>query len=476
MKGPELHTSLNAANDSATEAITAFSDHSGTIDGATKVDSGVDFLSMIPQGINGVMNGDFETGDTAGWSSTDCFISVGTHFGRDNVCEAVLINGTTIYVNQNNVAMLNKYYTYSADVYIPSGQSLNEVSLGNAITDLHDSTTTKDTWVTLKFVVRIPLSSRDNVDIYTSVGDVNDVFYIDNVSVKELEVLGSDLVTGGDFTLGADLNVSICVNNNYTSFANATPNGFDATSNGGGMHTAGTADEISFVSGQKYIVTFDMVLNSGTAPYFDIAGDIGGGSISAEGLQLSSVGSNVFEFTCNATTTGNLVFLNAVTATDYEITNLSVKDADTDWDNDPGWIVAGGVATHSGGAGALVQEIGEGTGTFLVKFTISGRTDGVIEIGDDNGSLSSEFTTDGTYTAVVKNNTETNFPSFTANAAFDGSIDNVSVHKLTFQKEIAESTNYTDTHYVLPVDENDFIIPVDYVAEGIVAQVFGGET
>ena len=34
----------------------------------------------------------------------------------------------------------------------------------------------------------------------------------------------------------------------------------------------------------------------------------------------------------------------------------------------------------------------------------------------------------------------------------------------------------TGDHFILPIDENDFCIPVDYAAEGIVAQKFGGET
>ncbi|KKL49207.1 hypothetical protein LCGC14_2317840, partial [marine sediment metagenome] len=197
-----------------------------------------------------------------------------------------------------------------------------------------------------------------------------------------------------------------------------------------------------------------------------------------EGLQLSSVGSNVFEFTCNTTTTGNLVFLNAVTATNFEITLLSVKDADTDWTKGAGWIVAGGKATWDGTQGSpstLNQaEAFDDGDALLYKFTISNYSVGQIRVRGDvnsnwldgNGTKVILLTTGGVYDNIA----------LQADSDFIGSIDNVSVHKLTFQKEIAESTNYTGTHYVLPYDENDFIIPVDYVAEGIVAQVFGGET
>ncbi len=176
--------------------------------------------------------------------------------------------------------------------------------------------------------------------------DLN-TLYANGNTITLNDVLSAEMISDGVFsTDGADLNVSNCLNGNYTTFGGSpTPTSFEATSNGGGMHMAGTADEISFVSGQKYIVAFDEVLNSGTAPYVDIVGSIGGGSVSVEGLQLSSVGSNVFEFTSNVTTTGNLLFMNAVTETDFEITNISVKDAGWD-DSDASWNIAAGVAAY----------------------------------------------------------------------------------------------------------------------------------
>ena len=64
--GDHLHTSLNAANDQATQAVTAFSDYAATIDGATKVDSAIDFLSMVPQGSEIIIGGTFVNFDN--WS------------------------------------------------------------------------------------------------------------------------------------------------------------------------------------------------------------------------------------------------------------------------------------------------------------------------------------------------------------------------------------------------------------------------
>ncbi|KKM14316.1 hypothetical protein LCGC14_1707390, partial [marine sediment metagenome] len=223
-------------------------------------------------------------------------------------------------------------------------------------------------------------------------------------------------------------------------------------------------------------VAFDEVLNSGTAPYVDIVGSIGGGSISVEGLQLSSVGSNVFEFTCNATTTGNLLFMNAVTATNFQITNLSVKDADTDWMTGDG-VISGGSCNWDGtqSARVLYQSAGVGYEGRVYKFEVKNYSAGNIRVRPSVGVWSNTFTANGIYEFIV-DEVGQELTVFDVSPGFIGSIDNISVHKLTFQKEIAESTNYTGTYYVLPVDENNFLIPVDYVTEGIVAQVFGGET
>ena len=125
---------------------------------------------------------------------------------------------------------------------------------------------------------------------------------------------------------GPVMNVSNCVNNDYTTFANGTPTGFDATSDGAATHEAGTSDEIPYVSGQKYRVVFDCALNGGlTAPKFNLRENLAGGNISVESFQNAASGANSFDFTCIATMTGVVVFLNLSTTANYEITNLSVR-------------------------------------------------------------------------------------------------------------------------------------------------------
>jgi len=120
-------------------------------------------------------------------------------------------------------------------------------------------------------------------------------------------------------------NVSNCVNGDYTTFANGTPTGFDATSNGVGTDEASTADEISYIKGRKYRITFDLVLNSGTAPQYILRQSTSSGNISEEGSTLAVSGSNSADMTATETTTGVVAFLNSSTTTDFEITNLKVR-------------------------------------------------------------------------------------------------------------------------------------------------------
>lgn len=241
------------------------------------------------------------------------------------------------------------------------------------------------------------------------------------------DVLGAEKITNPSFTLGADLNVNNCVNgagNPYDTFANATPNGFDATViSGAGVYEAGTPDEISFVSGQKYIVVFDMVLNSGSSPVFRPFTALGGAGISVEGGQPSTAGNNLFVFTANSTTTGVLQF-KVFEDTDYEITNLSIKDDDTDWTKGTGWI------EHSG----------------LVAYDDATDDTGLIQA---DGDMVSSIATETVYRAEFK----TDATPTTAAMAIKNSAEDVTYFA---------QANYTDgTHVVY------FTTPADVSGAGI---------
>jgi len=128
--------------------------------------------------------------------------------------------------------------------------------------------------------------------------------------------------------LGAVLNVSNCANSagsGYDTFANETPTAFDAISLSGSEKRCGTADEIEFVDAQKYVITFDLALTSGTAPHLRFTNNLEEQGRRQAGSDYQSViGSNVVEYTANITGTGVLSFI-IVAVSNYQITNLSIK-------------------------------------------------------------------------------------------------------------------------------------------------------
>ncbi len=115
--------------------------------------------------------------------------------------------------------------------------------------------------------------------------------------------------------------------NDYNTFDGASATGFHAIATGGAnAKTAGTADEISFVSGKKYRLSFNMSLASGTLPKAGIfEQQIAGADISDELFTDTVSGQNNMEFTCNTTTTGVARFSNsAQTASEYTVSNFII--------------------------------------------------------------------------------------------------------------------------------------------------------
>jgi len=183
------------------------------------------------------------------------------------------------------------------------------------------------------------------------------------------------------------------------------------------------------------------------------------------------------------------IMLDAVTSFTGDIDNVSVKElqvlgddlvingdfaTDTDWNKGDGWSIAAGVASCDGtqtGLSTLVQSFVLTDGDYyIVKLTVS-RSAGEWTIRLGSNYITSYSDQSGTLTIIGKS-TAVNLGIY-ANVDFIGTVDNISVHKLTWGRQITDdSTNYAGFQYALPIDEFDFAIPVDYVAESIVAQKF----
>jgi len=103
--------------------------------------------------------------------------------------------------------------------------------------------------------------------------------------------------------------------------------------------------------------------------------------------------------------------------------------ADSDWTLGAGWTIAAGKATYSGAGAAISQTLGTTTPAstlYDLTYTISGRTAGTLQPTFDGVAGTSRATND-TFTETVTGNGAM-ILLFTADAAFDGSLDDVMVH------------------------------------------------
>jgi uncharacterized phage protein gp47/JayE len=103
--------------------------------------------------------------------------------------------------------------------------------------------------------------------------------------------------------------------------------------------------------------------------------------------------------------------------------------ADTDWTKGTGWTIAAGKATHAAGTGSdLSQAIASLVAgrTYVIEFTLSGRTAGTIIPKVGSGGTGPTISANGSYVIAIACKTNTTL-YFTASATFDGSIDDVSL-------------------------------------------------
>jgi len=137
-------------------------------------------------------------------------------------------------------------------------------------------------------------------------------------------ILGFDPYKIGTSAYGPVMNVSDCVNSDYTSFSGASPTGFTAESNGSSVHNAGTADEIVVSIGTELLVTFTCTLNGGVLGLLKFVDSLGFDYES--NIENVTEGVNSHTLTSAMAGTGQVEFSHSSTATNFTISNLSVRE------------------------------------------------------------------------------------------------------------------------------------------------------
>lgn len=102
--------------------------------------------------------------------------------------------------------------------------------------------------------------------------------------------------------------------------------------------------------------------------------------------------------------------------------------ADSDWTKGTGWAIGSGAATKSPGSSAYLSQASALTSglTFVFEFTISGRTAGNAHARLENATAPVR-NADGTYFETITTDSANPRIIISADSAFDGSIDNISV-------------------------------------------------
>ena len=127
-----------------------------------------------------------------------------------------------------------------------------------------------------------------------------------------------------------------------------------------------------------------------------------------------------------------------------ELVTNGAFSTDTDWTKGTGWTIAGGLGVKAAGTGSdLEQDISVTEGsTYTVIFTVSGWTAGSI-VAKVAGTSGTSRGSNATFTEdIVAGSGATPRFELTADATFDGDVDNVSVRPAALTVAVASGDRY----------------------------------
>jgi len=275
--------------------------------------------------------------------------------------------------------------------------------------------------------------------------------------IEEVGYFSSELVQNGDFS---ELGSELVTNGTFNTDINWTKGGGWIISDGKAQRSAQSGStsiyqSVSFVAGKTYKIQYDLDISAGE---FNIR--ISGGTLIATTGRTTSgtyaeyivanSGNNVLNLRAN-----NAAFVGSVD-------NVSVKQVDPNdrWTLGTGWSYGDGVVSCDGtqtSASSLVQDIGTSANNkvYKIQFTLSNRTAGGIRIYLGGYNAGTVRSANGTYTELITASSASTNASiyFEADAAFVGSVDNVSVKQVDPNDRWTLGTGYSYGNSLVNYDD-----------------------
>ena len=333
---------------------------------------------------------------------------------------------TTGLAFQSNIVEANKSYKATYSVVVTSGSVGLYFDGGTGYQGV--VTTTQTITVFFKATTTSPLYFRSNTSNFTG--------SITNISVKEV---GQDWILGTGWSMGDDKAV------------------FDTTSN------ASLLTNLSISSGNLYRLKIEGEVTSGN---LKLSG--------SSGLGNNEVISLPFEQDILHDGGGNTVEIRTIGSAEGFVTNVSVKEitddtdlprinyegfsyqdslgseeivnggfaTDSGWVTQSGWSISGGTANCDGTANnALRQNFSLPVGTLRIKFDVTARTQGIVNLWINKPAFTQLISADaiGSYEVDVVTTSGANNVFFYSASNFTGSIDNVSVKEVLGQEVVPDS-------------------------------------